>query len=557
MLVRLGEALFPRTDFPESDPSLGGAEGWCPVTLSKLVVLQDKHGWSDRETVRRARVDLQVKACLGLGIEQNGPSQPTLCRHRQRMQELGLDERYQQRLRRILEAVELVSATEPVLIDSVPVHGAGQQLDTYNLLAAAVRKGLRELAEQQQRQVQEVADELGLSQYLDRSVKGHFGVDWSDHTLRTQVLTQLVSDALRVRDLLARLAITNEQPERVSEDDGDEQSNDPPSAVEIIDDIIEHDIEMDATGQVEGITQRAAGDRLISVTDPDMRHGAKSASKLIAGFKAQIVATVTYGFILLTQVIRANEHDGKALPAVAEKLRLEGLRPKWWGGDHAYGTITNHHWFETEEEGELVARMTRPSNRGRFTKDDFAYHFDTKTLTCPAGVSLAKGSWQIRHERKGRLFVFPAETCGRCPQRKHCVSSKAKQGRTVFIVDRDEYLIRKHLERRQHPEFLERIRHRPAVERAIAGFAQCGGKQARRFGMPNVAFEANLSALAYNLRRLGSLSGANTALASHVAEAAAAAVRALAQPWRPILDLLRHLWWPTRCPQPALCALAA
>ena len=137
VLARFGDALFKRTDFPDSDADLGGTVGWCPVQLTKLVVLQAKHGWSDRETVQRASTDMQVKACLGLGIEQRGPSQPTLCRHRQQMQALNLDVRYQERLRALLLSLELVHDEEPVLIDSVPVKGAGQHQDTDNLLGSA------------------------------------------------------------------------------------------------------------------------------------------------------------------------------------------------------------------------------------------------------------------------------------------------------------------------------------------------------------------------------------------------------------------------------------
>ena len=50
------------------------------------------------------------------------------------------------------------------------------------------------------------------------------------------------------------------------------------------------------------------------MTDPDMRHGRKSASVLIAGYKAQVVASLLWGFILLTKVFRANQHDGENLP---------------------------------------------------------------------------------------------------------------------------------------------------------------------------------------------------------------------------------------------------
>lgn len=520
MLARFGDVLFRRSDFPESDPSLGGTIGWCPVLLTKLVVLQAMHGWTDRETVRRGRVDMQVKACLGLGVEQNGPSQPTLCRHRQQMQALGLDTRYQERLRTLLEALELVSDDEPVLIDSVPVDGAGQQLDTYNLLAAAVRKGLRELAAHQEREVAEVARDLDLSPYLGRSIKGRFDVDWSDESSRRRLLARLVEDALRIREVLSEVQ-TAEASETADDDDDDDA---PPGAGEVIDDIVAHDIDMSADGEVEGITQRAAGDRLISVTDPDMRNGRKSASQLIAGFKAQVVATVMHGFIVMTRVIRANEHDGQALPSIVGDLRERGLKPDWWGGDHAYGTIANHLLFESDEHGELVARMARSPNGGRFTKDEFAYDFDAKTLTCPAGISVSRPPWYKLRGRKGRLFVYPSDVCGSCSEREQCVSPKSKKGRSVFIVDEEERVIRSHLERREEAEFRERLAHRPSVERVIAGFAQCGGKQARRFGMQNVGFDANLSALAYNLRRLGSLCASNAELAARAARAVAASV---------------------------------
>ncbi|GEM_PF-3257827 len=91
VLARYGGFLFRRSDFPEAPAELGGEIGWCPVQLSALEVLRQKHGWSDREAVPRATFDMQVKACLGLGIEMRGPSQTAICRHRKLMQDLGLD----------------------------------------------------------------------------------------------------------------------------------------------------------------------------------------------------------------------------------------------------------------------------------------------------------------------------------------------------------------------------------------------------------------------------------------------------------------------------------
>ena len=537
MLARYGEVIIHRSDFVEADPTLGGRVGWCVVQLSKLVILQGHYGWTDRETVRRATMDMQVMACLGLGLGQKGPSQATLCRHRQRMQELGLIERYQERFFELLRAVELLCNDEAVLVDSVPIRGAGQTLDSYNLLAGSVRRGLKVLSRVQQRPVADVAAELGLSMYLDRSIKGQFKIDWSDEAARREVLSQLVADARRVREVL--------EGEQATTDDVTADAI--VEASETIEDIIAQDVEFDDDGSVSGIRHNPGGDRCISLTDPEMRHGRKSASVLISGYKAQIVATVLYGFILFTKVIKANQHDGQDLPEIVDELKERGFIPPWWGGDHAYGTLANHRFFQENERGELVARMARPANGGRFTKDEFDYDFERKTLTCPVGLTVVQTRWTTCQGRKGRRFEFPSEQCGSCPKRERCVSPKAKatRGRSVFVVEDEERLIRKHLERRQEPEFQEKLKQRTHVERAIAGFAQCGGKQARRFGQANVDFDASISALTYNLRRLGSLMQRDSELAARVEAALRDLLLCLLELWAytPLRPRFYHWLW--------------
>ena len=222
-LHEYADFLIREDDFPSADPSLGGNEGWCVVLLTKLVLLQKHHGWSEREAARRARVDMEVKACLELGLEQKGPSQPTLCRHAQRMQRLGLDEVYLQRMTQLLQALGLLSRAEAVLVDSVPVHGAGQQLDSYNLLAGGIRNGLRALAKVQHRTAAEVAEEHGFQSYLDRSFKGTLKLDWSDESARVAVLEQLVADAQCVHGLLND---AQSEPDRYHDDD--DEHDDPP-----------------------------------------------------------------------------------------------------------------------------------------------------------------------------------------------------------------------------------------------------------------------------------------------------------------------------------------
>jgi hypothetical protein len=567
-LERYGELIIQRDDFPRgADPSLGGNEAWCPVLKTKLVLIQRFHGWDDRETVQRATTDLQVKACLGLGVDEPGPSQPTLVRHRQRMEEQKLHEVYMGRFVELVKALELVDIDEPVAMDTVPIDGAGQTLDTFNLLAAGIRKGLQRLARVLQRPVEEVAAEMSLTAYLSRSIKGSAGIDWSSEAERRGFLQQLVDDARHLQAAIkngiqpkehsvehegSEAEVPGEDDDDNSEPDGSDSGGastnrcvQPTGEADVaktgkgvmgsdaaligmsqcLDSIIAHDVEFESEGLVKGIRQRAANDRLISVTDPEMRHGRKSASQIIAGFKAQIVASVAHGWILLVKVIAANRHDGRDLPALMDGVERHGLHPRAYLGDHAYGLLDNHRYVQQRNAGneshvELIARNARPSNGGRFTKDEFDIDLSARLLTCPAGQSCTS-RWYKPHGEKGWLFEFPSEVCACCALKESCVNPKA-DARTVFVVPETEKLIRAHLQRRQQPDFIELLAKRQVVERANAGFAQCGGKVAHRFGKRHVEFDATLSALAHNLRTLGGLLARRPKLRQKVDQTAAA-----------------------------------
>ncbi|MFU8803300.1 MAG: hypothetical protein ACNA8W_05785, partial [Bradymonadaceae bacterium] len=68
------------------------------------------------------------------------------------------------------------------------------------------------------------------------------------------------------------------------------------------------------------------------------------------------------------------------------------------------------------------------------------------------------------------------------------------------------------LQRRQEADYLTEQARRYQVEQSIAGLAQCGGKQAHRFGIEHVDFDVRMSALAFNLRKLGQMVRNNDAL---------------------------------------------
>nr|MBC8327361.1 transposase [Planctomycetota bacterium] len=332
LLETLGEHLFDRRDFPPDQST--GTSAWCPVLMTKLILIQRKNSWSDEQTVDAARQRLDVKACLGLGIHQPGPSAAKLSRHRTMLAERGLLERYERRFLDLVKQIGLLGESEPLLVDSVPVHGAGQVLDTFNLLGAGLRRVLGALAKRQGRAVAEVARELNVQRFLDRSTKAALALDWTDAEAKLGGLSELVAAVGRV--LEAADSCQNESPGQQQQQQQPQsetppgQADEPPdepvdgddgpgggscaalaAEVETLRAAVERDVEVDAEGVVVGIVERSADDRIISVTDPDMRHGRKSASALIAGFKAHLLVSVVWGWIVGVRLTAANVHDGR------------------------------------------------------------------------------------------------------------------------------------------------------------------------------------------------------------------------------------------------------
>ena len=109
LLETFGHLLIRRGDFPPDQGT--GSSARCPVLLTKLLLIQRKHGWSDYEAVDAARVRLDVKACLGLDVGQPGPSQSRLSRHRAQLAELGLIDRYEERFLHLIRGLELLDGS--------------------------------------------------------------------------------------------------------------------------------------------------------------------------------------------------------------------------------------------------------------------------------------------------------------------------------------------------------------------------------------------------------------------------------------------------------------
>ena len=112
--------------------------------------------------------------------------------------------------------------------------------------------------------------------YLGSSVKGEAAIDWADRQARTALLAKIVADADRLLELSRQAQ--GELPE-----DGEERQR-IVAAAELLGQLLLQDVER-AEGGVS-LKDGVSRDRMMSVHDPEMRHGHKSSSRRFDGHKA-------------------------------------------------------------------------------------------------------------------------------------------------------------------------------------------------------------------------------------------------------------------------------
>ena len=74
------------------------------------------------------------------------------------------------------------------------------------------------------------------------------------------------------------------------------------------------------------IIQGVAKDRRISIEDPDMRHGRKSKSKRINGYKRHVATDLSSRAILACAVTPANIAEHEAFPKLKSDIDDQGIR---------------------------------------------------------------------------------------------------------------------------------------------------------------------------------------------------------------------------------------
>jgi Transposase DDE domain len=243
-----------------------------------------------------------------------------------------------------------------------------------------------------------------------------------------------------------------------------------------------------------------APDRVISHSDPEMRHGRKSASRRFDGHKLDVMTDENSELILGVEVRAGNAPDGAgAAPLLEEVHAVDGVEVEVLLGDMASsdGDVRD----AVEQAGAaLVAKVPPVTNGGRFPKTDFVIDLEAGAVPCPAGHTTIDARTAKDHKRRpATLFVFPAARCGACPLHDQCTASKG--GRRI-MVGRHEARIAAARAAQTDPATKALRRRRSKVERKIDHLQDLGMRHSHYRGRRKTKLQALLAATVANFKRL-------------------------------------------------------
>ena len=559
LLASLRGQLFRDDDFAEIYGPDNGRDSVPPSLLATALLLQTYDKVSDAEAKARADCDIRWKVALGIEIEDRPFAKSTLQMFRaQLILHEKVREVFESSLRLARQSGYLKKRGMRVALDTTYILGRGAVKDTYNLLTDGIVKLLRVLAAVANIAVGEWAEGQGYEKYFGSSIKGEATIDWSDRKARRKLLGEIVADADRLLELArqAWLELPEASAPRQSIVDG----------AELLGQLLLQDVERksgdgdvaahadDADDEVS-IRDRVSKDRMLSVHDPELRHGHKSSRRRFNGHKAAIVVDTDSQLITAVDVLPGNAPDNLgALELVEQSEASTGSVVEEAMGDAAYGDGGTRQTF-AEAGRRLVARVPGRPDRKHFPKNDFHLDLAAGSCTCPAGqVTHAIVPAGKRTDGTGRVyrlqaFQFDGAVCGVCPLRSQCIAAQGRKGRRVLIHPQ-EGMLQQARALQQSAAYDEYRARRVVVEHRLARLVQLGIRQARYFGRVKTKFQlylaatvANLTLVAGKIGLLGSTDGGaaghrvvRNAVRAVVANAAAnfSAVR-LGQLWSLIL----------------------
>lgn len=490
LLAEHGHRIVCDADFAACYSERLGRPSIPPSHLAKLLLLAYREGASDEQAMERLRYDLRWKVAVGVALDHPGYHPTSLVKFRARLLLHGMERLALTRSIALASELGLMGGSVEQIVDSTPMLGAAATQDTVRLVRSGVARLIRAVAGVDPAAAEALRHGLEFDYSRPRDKPD---CDWRRKAAREQMLTRVATDARRA---VAAVESESQLPgaPAVAE------------ALALLGDLIGQDFEIDPD-DVPRLRRGVAHGRIVSVVDPEMRHGRKSSATRFDGYKIHAAASGDGRLLTALEVSAANAHDG-AQAAGLHDQQPAATRPVRILGDTAYGDQATRAALAERRVGVLAPVPGAPGGEGRYSKTDFRIDLEQDRVVCPAGRSTPIGPAQASGER---VAGFRRAQCAGCALAAGCLAPSGEP-RQIRLGAREDLAIAARAALAD-PATAERLRRRrPRIERLLSLLAhRYHARKSRYLGRRKSLLQAAWSAALVNLNPIGAALRAETA----------------------------------------------
>lgn len=438
-----------------------------PEMMMKLLFLQYIYNLSDVKVIEEANCNLAFLWFLGLNPEEKLPDASLLAKFRtQRLQDITLDEVLCEIVRQCVENGVIKS-------DALTV-------DTTHIEANCTKK---------------VPERI-----MKHLAKRIFKALEADNGFVSADVNTDVPDYKQMEDHKQAKAVMKAYLEEVI------SSAEPYAGKETVQAIAEA---KDVLSDEKFILQKG----LRSLSDKDARVGSKSKTQQFYGYKAEYTMTADERIITALDVHSGEYTDGKEFSALLQKTADSGVEVKELYGDRGY---FRKDILDLLEEHKIKGYIPVSASVYKIDEELFSYNKDSDQWFCFMGNHTVSCKKRIQGNGRGDKYeifsyLFQKEQCIDCPHRDICIGKSKKKARTLRVAANAPIYYEISQEQKK-PEFKEKYKKRSAQEWKNGEMKRFHGmSRARGWGLRSILFQAKLTAIAVNLKRIAAITGGNPA----------------------------------------------
>jgi transposase len=248
-----------------------------------------------------------------------------------------------------------------------------------------------------------------------------------------------------------------------------------------------------------------AGDKVISVHDPDARRGLHGG--YYEGYLLDVAMDADSELITAINVLPANGDEGAdtaQLIAQEEQAQGNDVQALSLDGTGFRGEVLRELSDPQRLHLEVITPPRPELARTGFAPNAFVLDASGDELTCPNGVKTRTRCYDARGH--GWRFFFPTKHCAGCGLRSQCLERPEQKTRRSVMKSDYEAEYRQARAKAQTPEFARVRREHPKIERKLGELVRWHrARRARYWGRSKVLLQALLTALVVNVKRMAHL----------------------------------------------------